>query len=234
MEKILIIDDDLEIISLLKDIFSDEGYIVYTANNSEKALELINKAPNIILLDVMMPGKDGFELCKEIRSIVTCPIIFITAKVEENDIINGLAIGGDDYITKPFSIREIRARVKAHLRRDKRDVEKENNFLLFKNLKIDLCTREVFYFEKEVSLTKREFDIIELLALNKGQIFSKDRIYDKIWGYGAEGDCSTVAEHVKKLRAKFHCINDNFNYILTVWGVGYKWNTKEEGNNYEC
>lgn len=229
MEKVLIIDDDEEILSLLEDVFIDEGFLTYTAKSADKALDLINNSPSIILLDVMMPGKDGFELCKEIREIVSCPIIFITAKVEENDIVKGLALGGDDYITKPFSVREIRARVSAHLRRDKRDKENENKFLIFKNLKIDLNAREVYYFDEIIKLTKREFDIMELLVLNKGQVFSKDRIYEKIWGYDAEGDSSTVAEHVKKLRSKFQYISKDFSFISTVWGVGYKWNNNEEG-----
>ncbi len=229
MEKILVIDDDNEILELIKDIFTDEGFLVYTASNAEKALELISNLPSIILLDVMMPGKNGFELCKEIRDAVECPIIFITAKVEEKDIIQGLALGGDDYITKPFSVKELRARVFAHLRREKREANKQNQYLLFNNLKINLKAREVCYFDEEVQLTKREFDILELLALNEGQIFSKEKIYEKIWGYDAEGDSSTVAEHVKKLRGKFQNIDNDFAFISTVWGVGYKWSSKKEG-----
>lgn len=230
MEKILVIDDDYEILSLIKDILTDEGYLVYTADNAEKALELMTYSPNIILLDVMMPGKSGFQLCKEIRNVVKCPIIFITAKVEEKDIVKGLALGGDDYITKPFSLRELRARISAHLRREKRDLNNQNEYLYFDNLKINLNAREVFYYDSEVLLTKREYDILELLALNPGQVFSKEKIYEKIWGYDAEGDSSTVAEHVKKLRAKFQNIHNNFDFISTVWGVGYKWSIKKDVN----
>lgn len=230
MEKILVIDDDYEILSLIKDILTDEGYLVYTADNAEKALELMTYSPNIILLDVMMPGKSGFQLCKEIRTVVKCPIIFITAKVEEKDIVKGLALGGDDYITKPFSLRELRARISAHLRREKRDLNNQNEYLYFDNLKINLNAREVFYYDSEVLLTKREYDILELLALNPGQVFSKEKIYEKIWGYDAEGDSSTVAEHVKKLRAKFQNIHNNFDFISTVWGVGYKWSIKKDVN----
>ncbi|MGG7160067.1 response regulator transcription factor [Clostridium baratii] len=234
MEKILIVDDDLEILNLLKDIFEDEGFLVYTANDSNNAITLLKNLPDIILLDVMMPGKDGFSLCTEIRDSVKCPIIFLTAKTEEADIIKGLALGGDDYITKPFSVKEIRARVMAHLRRDKRKSNINKNFLMFNNLKIDLNSREVLYYDNLVKLTKREFDIIELLSLNSGQVFSKERIYEKIWGYDAEGDSSTVAEHIKKLRAKFQNINSNFRFIQTVWGVGYKWDSKEEGKAEQC
>lgn len=230
MEKILVIDDDYEILSLIKDILTDEGYLVYTADNAEKALELMTYSPNIILLDVMMPGKSGFQLCKEIRNVVKCPIIFITAKVEEKDIVKGLALGGDDYITKPFSLRELRARISAHLRREKRDLNNQNEYLYFDNLKINLNAREVFFYDSEVLLTKREYDILELLALNSGQVFSKEKIYEKIWGYDAEGDSSTVAEHVKKLRAKFQNIHNNFDFISTVWGVGYKWSIKKDVN----
>lgn len=229
-EKILIVDDDEEILSLLYDTFHYEDYLVYTANNGDEAVEKLTIMPDIILLDVMMPGKDGFTLCREIRSLVSCPIIFLTAKVEEKDIVKGLALGGDDYITKPFSIREIRARVIAHLRRDKRNNTIDNKeFVIFDNLRINLNNRQVFYFEKEIILTKREFDIIELLALNAGQVFSKERIYESIWGFDAEGDSSTISEHVKNIRFKFQKINKDFNYINTVWGIGYKWNNSFEG-----
>lgn len=226
-EKVLIVDDDAEILSLIKDALEDEDYLVYTANNSDEAVIKLNEKPDIILLDVMMPGIDGFEFCKEFRDIVNCPIIFITAKVQEYDILKGLALGGDDYITKPFSIKQLKARVVAHLRRDKRNNNiKNKNYIVFNNIKIDLKSREVFYYDSMINLTKREYDILELLVLNQGQVFSKERIYEKVWGYEAEGDSITVAEHIKKLRSKFMKINNQFSSISTVWGVGYKWDAK--------
>ena len=227
-KKVLVVDDDLDILSLMEDALEDEGYIVMTAENADEALEKISLEPDVILLDVMMPYKDGFQLCMEIRNKVSCPIIFITAKTEENDIVKGLALGGDDYITKPFGIRELKARVLAHLRRENRGKQEEDkNCIKFENIKIDLQGREIYYYEEKLHLTKREFDIVELLALNAGQVFSKERIYEKVWGYDAEGDSSTVSEHVKKARAKFLSVNKEFNCINTVWGVGYKWDSQK-------
>lgn len=222
-QKILVVDDDLEILEMLYDALSDAGYLVYKASNSTEARGQLKVNPDLMILDVMMPGQDGFEFCKEIRSIVSCPILFLTAKVSESDLIQGLAIGGDDYVMKPFSIRELKARIAAHLRRSNRQETREQSYLIFKNLKINLQSRLVLYFDEEVALTKREYDIIELVALNRNQVFSKDQIYELVWGLDAEGDSQTVAEHVKKIRFKFQKINPHFNYLKTVWGVGYKW-----------
>ncbi|NEU05226.1 response regulator transcription factor [Clostridium senegalense] len=223
-EKVLVVDDEEEILSLISDALSDDGYVVFTAKDCDEALEKLKINPDIILLDVMMPGKNGFEFCTEIRDAISCPIIFITAKINEADLLKGLAIGGDDYITKPFSIRGLKARIGAHIRRDKRNFSMENKkYIIFNDLKIDLKGRKVLLKDEEVILTKREFDIIELLALNNGQVFSKEQIYEKIWGYDAEGDSSTVAEHIKKIRFKFNKHNISNKYISTVWGVGYKW-----------
>ncbi|MCM1991588.1 response regulator transcription factor [Oceanirhabdus seepicola] len=230
VEKILIIDDDIEILSLIYDALSDEGYIVYNAENSKEALRYLNEHIDLILMDVMMPGKSGFELCREIRDMIDCPIIFITAKTEERDMMEGLAIGGDDYITKPFSIKVLKARVAAHLRRDKRNINRERKFISFDNLNIDIKSREVLFHGVNIQMTKREFDIIELLAMNCGQVFSKERIYESIWGYDAEGDSSTVSEHIKKVRTKLAKVDPDVKYVDTVWGVGYRWNTQKKGS----
>ncbi|WBW97017.1 response regulator transcription factor [Oceanirhabdus sp. W0125-5] len=231
MEKILIIDDDIDILSLIYDALSDEGYVVYKAENSNEAIEYLNEEIELILMDVMMPGKNGFELCRDIRDMVDCPIIFITAKTEEKDMMKGLAVGGDDYITKPFSIKILKARVAAHLRRDKRNINKEKKFIAFHNLNIDLKSREILFNGVKIQMTKREFDIIELLAMNSGQVFSKERIYEGIWGYDAEGDSSTVSEHIKKVRAKLAKVEPNVKYIDTVWGVGYRWGAHKKGSD---
>ncbi len=233
-EKILIVDDDVMILEMLYEALSDVGYLVYKVSGSEEAMKWLKVQPNLIILDVMMPGLNGFDFCKEIRDVVTCPIIFLTAKASENELIEGLASGGDDYITKPFSLRELRARVSAHLRRQQRNPDKAMNFLVFKDFKINLKSREVYFKNELLSLTKREFDILELLTLNPNQVFSKDQIYDKIWGLEAEGDAQTVAEHIKKIRAKCLRINEDFNYLQTVWGVGYKWDTNERGRIEGC
>ena len=220
MKKALVIDDDVDILYLIKDILEDDGYEVVISNSAEEAYIKLNDDIDIVLLDVMMPGTDGFSFCKKIRDEVEIPIIFLTAKTSEEDIIKGLALEGDDYITKPFSINQLRARMNAHIRRDNR--KKEKNYLMIGDIKMNLKSREVEYFGEDIVFTKREFDILELLALNIGMVFSKEDIYEKVWGYDAEGDSATVSEHIKKIRAKFLKINKEFDSIQTVWGIGYK------------
>lgn len=226
-EKILIVDDEEEIISFLKDSLEEDGYEIFTACTGKEALQKIKLYPDLILLDIMMPDMNGYEVCSNIRDVVSCPIIFLTAKVEEQDIVKGLAIGGDDYIEKPFSLKQLKARINAHLRREKRNInslDKAN--LYFKNVSINLKNREVYCSGQLVTLTKKEFNIIEFLSINCGQVFSKEQIYEKIWGYDAEGDSASVAEHVKKIRQKLQNFDTEEEYISTVWGVGYKWRDK--------
>ncbi|MCX8128853.1 MAG: response regulator transcription factor [Clostridia bacterium] len=223
-EKILIADDEEGIISFIKDALICEGYEVMTATNGDQAVSCAMKHPDLIILDIMMPGKDGYEVCQAIRDIVSCPIIFLSALQSESDKIKGLAIGGDDYLTKPFSLRELKVRIQAHLRREKRTSSVlHKTFLKYRNLAIDLKGREVFCKDNKIVFTKREFDIIELLALHPGITFSKDQIYEKVWGYDAMGDSAGVAEHVKKIRSKLNAADSQNEYISTVWGVGYKW-----------
>lgn len=226
-EKILIVDDEEEIISFLKDSLEEEGYEIFTACTGKEALQKIKLYPDLILLDIMMPDMDGYEVCNAVRDIVSCPIIFLTAKVEEQDIVKGLAIGGDDYVEKPFSLKQLKARINAHLRRENRNINSSDKTnLYFKNISINLKNREVYCSGQLVTLTKKEFDIIEFLAINCGQVFSKEQIYEKIWGYDAEGDSASVAEHVKKIRQKLQNFDTEEEYISTVWGVGYKWKDK--------
>ena len=217
---ILVIDDDEEICELIKNVLSKEGYIVETRNN---AINLsIDEAKNfdLILIDVMMPKIDGFTLCKRIREEVNCPIIFITAKILEEDIIEGFSIGGDDYIKKPFSILELRARVKAHLRRENREKEQEQT-LSTNGLSFNLQSRELFCNNIKIPLTKGEYNICELLAKHRKQVFSLEQIFIKIYGYDKESDNSSIREHIKNIRGKITQHVDN--PIETVWGVGYKW-----------
>ncbi|AJA46525.1 transcriptional regulatory protein SpaR [Clostridium pasteurianum DSM 525 = ATCC 6013] len=227
MSKILIIDDEEDLVTLLKDSLENRGHTVFTAYNGLGGIEKSEEQPEIIVLDIMMPDMDGYEVCRNIRDRVQCPIIFLSAKQSEMDKIKGFALGGDDYIIKPFSIKELMARIDAHLRREKRAIflnEAGKRVLLnFKNLTIDLKAREVHINNIAVILTKKEFNIIQLLSLHPGQIFSKEQIYEKIWGYDAEGDSSTVTEHVKKIRAKFSEIDSGTQYISTAWGIGYRW-----------
>jgi len=219
--KVLIVDDEKLMRNLLQDHFQSEDYGVLCAKNANEAIELLEKEPDIIILDVNMPGMDGIELCKIIRNHVTCPIIFLTARVSEQDKINGLMIGGDDYITKPFSLRELSARMKAHLRREERPRVKSDVHFSH-GLVINYSERTVCLNDKEIVFSKTEFDILELLSMNPKQVFDKERIYVKIWGLEADGDNTVVKEHIRKIRSKFlseSCIN----FIETVWGVGYKW-----------
>lgn len=200
------------------------GYNVLTAYNGFDGIEMSRKKPDLIILDIMMPDIDGFNVCNLIRDNVDCPILFLSAKDSEKDKIKGLAIGGDDYITKPFSLKELIFRIKAHLRREKRKSKKEADTLLnFKNLDIDLKGFNVRVNDENINLTKKEFEIVELLALNEGQVFSKDQIYDKVWGYDGLGDTSTVTEHIKNIRSKISSLDKENKYIETVWGLGYKW-----------
>jgi DNA-binding response OmpR family regulator len=159
---------------------------------------------------------------------VVCPILFLSAKQSEADRIRGLTLGGDDYIVKPFGLRELLARIDANLRREKRaqyvNAENRRSKLYFGTLSLDLRERNARIQETEIGLTRREYEIVELLAMHSGQVFSREQIYEKIWGYDAEGDSSTVVEHVKKIRAKFSEVDPNTEYISTVWGIGYKWN----------
>lgn len=168
-----------------------------------------------------MPGMDGLEVCQRIRNYVTCPILFLTARIEEADKVKGFSIGGDDYIVKPFSLAELEARVCAHLRREKRH-SFETQIKFVGELTIDYSERCLFFDNRRVGLAKKEFDIVELLSQNPGQVFEKERIYERIWGYDSEGDSSVVAEHIRRIRTKIAKYTDCI-YIETVWGCGYKW-----------
>ena len=221
MNRILVADDEKDVVSLLKDFLEIKGYEVLTAYDGTQAVDAASKNPDLILLDVNMPGSDGFEVCRKIREYVSCPILFLTAKTEDSDKIEGFTSGGDDYITKPFSIDELEARIAAHLRREHR-ASTQKNIRFYGNIVIDYTEKNVSCGEQKIDLTKKEYGIIELLSLNAGQIFDKERIYEKIWGYDADGDSSVVAEHVRRLRAKLTAFGEE-HHIGTVWGMGYKW-----------
>ncbi len=220
--KILIVDDEKMMTDLLSNHLRDCGYDTFVANNSSEAAALLQKLPDLIILDINMPGTNGLELCKNIRNHTTCPILFVTARITEQDKINGFQYGGDDYITKPFSLNELTARVAAHLRRDERGKNKPN-ILTSNELLVNLSERTVFYNGTEILFSKREFELIEFLITNANQVFDRERIYERVWGYEAEGDSGVVKEHIRKIRSKLHTITGN-DYIETVWGVGYKWN----------
>ncbi|HGM3507524.1 TPA: response regulator transcription factor [Clostridioides difficile] len=219
--KILVVDDEEGIITLLKDYFEMNDYEVYTAQNGKDALKKISKNPDIILLDINMPEIDGIEVCNRIRDYVSCPILFLTARIENTDKINGFRAGADDYIVKPFDLDELGARVSAHLRREQRK-SNQTKIKFYNNLIIDYEKRLISIDNNQISLSKKEFDIVELLSMNPGQVFDRERIYDRIWGYNSNGNSDVIMEHIRKIRIKLSKYTLE-NYIETVWGVGYKW-----------
>ena len=230
MSTILIIDDEKDLVHLLSDELTAYGHQVLTAFDGKTGIALAQEQPDLIQLDDMMPGADGFEVCRAIRDKVPCPILFLSAKQSETDKIKGLTLGGDDYIAKPFDLHELLARIDANLRREQRSrtsrMEGKRAHLSFGALSLDIRARTVTIGGTEIPLTRREYDIVELLALHAGQVFSREHIYEKLWGYDAEGDAATVVEHIKKIRAKLSAADPDTVHITTVWGIGYKWSTR--------
>lgn len=219
--KIMIVDDDAALVKMLKDYFSIKGYEICTAENGIEAIDNIKNKPDIILLDINMPGLDGLEVCRQIRDKISCPILFLTAKVEEQDRVNGLLSGGDDYILKPFSLKELEARITSHLRREeRRKVQSEYRFR--DGLMIDYSAKKVNIAGKELELTRTEYAIVEFLSMNPGQVFDKERIYERVCGYDGEGDSRGITELVRRIRKKMSVCTDS-EFIETVWGVGYRW-----------
>ncbi len=216
-KKIMLVDDEQGIVSIMKNYFKMLGYQVITAYNGQEALKKMSCSPDIVLLDINMPDMDGFTVCQNIRKYITCPILFLTARIEVKDKIKGFSAGADDYIVKPFDLDELGARVAAHLRRENR--KQGQSVLRFFNY----AKREISINGTAISLSKKEFDIVELLSVNAGQIFDRERIYETIWGIEGDGSSDTIMEHIRKIRAKFSSASSH-NYIETVWGVGYKWN----------
>ncbi len=218
MIKILAVDDEKGILELIRRALEREGYAVTLADDPLQIEYAKLNQYQLILLDVMMPGMDGFELCRNIRDKVDCPILFITAKTAESDLVRGLGIGGDDYITKPFGIGELRARVAAHLRREKRE---KRHRLMIGEVEFSMQEKKLYCREKEIILTRSEYAICEYLAVNRGQVFSKERILEHVFGFDGESSSSAITEHIKNIRAKFQPFG--VNPIDTVWGIGYRW-----------
>lgn len=219
--KILIVDDEKMMAELLGSYLQDLGYTTFIAENAEQAVSMLNTYPDLILLDINMPGMDGLELCKIIRNNVACPILFLTARITEQDKVNGLQVGGDDYITKPFSLQELTARIAAHLRRDERSRQMPQ-IVASQGLIVNFSERKIFFGETEMNLSNREFDIVEFLMSNANQVFDRERIYEAVWGFNAEGDSNVIKEHIRKIRNKLTEATGK-EYIETVWGIGYRW-----------
>ncbi len=219
--KLLIVDDEKGIVDMLAGYFA-AWYDVLTAYSGGEALQKVAACSDLILLDINMPGMDGLAICRNIREYVTCPILFLTARVESADQIVGFRAGADDYIVKPFDLDELGARVAAHLRREQRR-QGSMTVRFFGELAIDYGARTAAVNGVQVPFSRREFDIVELLSLNAGQVFDRERIYETVWGYDGEGNSDTIMEHIRKIRAKL-AVHTRHSYIDTVWGCGYRWN----------
>ena len=193
-----------------------------TASSGAEALQKAAANPDLILLDINMPGLDGLSVCRQLRDHLNCPILFLTARIEQSDKIVGFAAGADDYIVKPFDLDELAARVQAHLRREQRRQGKAS-VRFFGDLTIDYNAREVTVQGQNVPLSKREFEIVALLSLHPGQVFDREHIYEAVWGIDGAGNSDTIMEHIRKIRAKLAACTMH-SYIETVWGCGYKWN----------
>ena len=228
--KILVIEDDRTLLDVLGYNLRNEGYEVYVAGDGVTAVEMARKEnPDLVILDIMLPELDGFEVCRILRKDMTIPILMLTAKVEETDKIVGLEIGADDYMTKPFSFRELMARIKALLRRsnisradDMTAIERTSTTANAGNLKIDFNRYQVFIDDKPLNISHREFDLLAFLMRNRGQVFTRDQLLEKVWGYDYAGDTRTVDVHVRWLRKKIEDDPANPRWLVTVRGVGYK------------
>lgn len=223
--KILIVDDEQNIVNILKENLEREGYQTIAAYDGVHAVDMaITHKPDLILLDCMLPKMDGFDVCRKLRQKMSVPILMLTAKSEEIDKVLGLELGADDYITKPFSVREVLARVKAQLRRvnlSDSEPEKEKKMLKFGPLEVDNSAYEVRRDGKTIQLTLREYELVSFLASHAGQVFSREELLERVWGYGYYGDVRTVDVTVRRTREKIEPDQSNYRYILTKRGVGY-------------
>lgn len=225
-KKVLIIDDNEDIISFIKSALKFEGFDVDSATNGKEAMNKINNSIDIILLDVSLPDINGFDLCKEIKKTLDCPILFLTARGLEEERIKGFLVGGTDYIVKPFSLKELILRINVHLKNNSKVNVKNNSLTImnFKDISINLLSKSIESNGHQLNFTKKEYEIIEMLCTHPGQVFSKEQIFESIWGYENDSNVNTVTEHIKRIRYKFKFSNINTKFISTVWGIGYKWN----------
>ncbi|GAB6085726.1 response regulator transcription factor [Alkaliphilus crotonatoxidans] len=226
MKKILIIEDDISIAELQRDYLDISGFEVTIETDGEKGLKRAQEEDyDLIILDLMLPRVDGFEICRQIRSNKNTPILMVSAKKEDVDKIRGLGLGADDYMTKPFSPSELVARVKAHLMRyDRLTGKKEsaNDIIEIRGLTVDKSARRVYINGTEVTLTSKEFDLLLFLASNPNHVYTKEELFEKIWGLDSLGNITTVTVHIRKLREKIEVDPSNPQYIETIWGVGYR------------
>ena len=226
MSKILIVEDEEASADLEKDYLELSGCEVEIASDGTSGLKkALEEGFHLVILDLMLPGVDGFEICRQIREVKNIPIIMVSAKKDDIDKIRGLGLGADDYMTKPFSPSELVARVKAHLNRYERLVSsnvKENSIIEIRGIKIDKTARRVWVNGEEKNFTSREFDLLAFLAENPNHVFTKEELFRKIWDMDSVGDIATVTVHIKKIREKIEVNSAKPQYIETIWGVGYR------------
>ena len=226
-EKILVVDDDLNICELLRLYLTKEGYNVVIVNDGASAVTAFQEeSPNLVLLDIMLPKLDGWQVCREIRKFSDAPIIMLTAKGEVFDRVLGLELGADDYVVKPFDTKEIVARIKAVLRRSASSVAEEVKEVHFDKLSINLTNYELKVAGVQIDTPPKEMELIFHLAKSPNRVFTRDQLLDEVWGYDYYGDSRTVDVHVKRLREKLEGVSDKWE-LRTVWGVGYKFETKD-------
>ena len=218
MANILAVDDETAILTMIQKILSRDGHQVTVVSDSQMLEAVQLEQFDLILLDIMMPGKDGFTVCKEIRGKTDCPILFLTAKMQEQSLVYGLQTGADDYICKPFGANELRARIGAHLRREHREHYVR---LSVPNAQFNLSSKELTLNGTVMQLTPAEYEKCEFLARSKGQVFSREQIYENVFGYDGESNDSTIITHIKNIRIKLE--QAEYSPIKTVWGIGYKW-----------
>ena len=226
MSKILIVEDEVAIAELEKDYLELSGFDVVMQHTGDAGLKAaLNEDFNLIILDLMLPNVDGFEICKKVREKKNTPIIMVSAKKEDIDKIRGLGLGADDYMTKPFSPSELVARVKAHMARYQRLVgsnAQQNDIVEIRGIKIDKTARRVWVNGEEKAFTTKEFDLLTFLAENPNHVFTKDELFREIWDMASIGDIATVTVHIKKIREKIEYDTSKPQYIVTIWGVGYR------------
>ena len=223
MSRILIVEDELDLANIIKDYLEKELYEVEICSQGDKAIEIFDKfKPSLVILDLMLPGMNGYEICQNIRIKSTIPILILSAKIDEFDKVKGLNLGADDYITKPFRPRELLARVNAQLRRSQVFNKENLEIIDLENIRIYTKEYKVEKNGRDLDLSRNEFEILVFLSKNPRQVFSREQLYERIWGFDSYGDLNTVTVTINRLRQKIEDNPKNPKYVLTVWGVGYK------------
>lgn len=223
MSRILIVEDEFDLANIIKDYLEKELYEVEICTEGDKAIEIFDKfKPSLVILDLMLPGMNGYEICQNIRIKSTIPILILSAKIDEFDKVKGLNLGADDYITKPFRPRELLARVNAQLRRSQVFNKENLEIIDIENIRIYTKEYKVEKNGRDLDLSRNEFELLVFLSKNPKQVFSREQLYERIWGFDSYGDLNTVTVTINRLRQKIEDNPKNPKYILTVWGVGYK------------